>query len=125
MVWVRSALALVALLVLVRASDPRSLPADLFRRRLRDETRGSVFNFVTWEWKAVVAKVGLELAAPQDTLTVAQRSQLVTDYLDRLGRANVLRDEIKSVYSRLGGQEAAGQAAALEKELGRAAFLAG
>jgi hypothetical protein len=119
MVWIRSSLILVALLVLARASDPRSLPADVFRRRLREETRGSRFDFATWEWEAVVAKIGLELAAPQDTLTEAQRRQLVTEYLDTLGRVNVLRDEIQAVYSQSEGQEAAQRAAVLEGELER------
>jgi hypothetical protein len=104
-------------LLLLRTSDP--LSTDLFRRRLRDQTHGSVFNFVAWEWRAVLAKAGLELAAPQDTLDEAQRHQLVTEYLAVLGQANVLRDEIESVYSRLGEQAAAGETAVLEQELER------
>ena len=115
----RSALVLVALLVLIRASDSQSLPTDVFRRRLREQTQGALFNFVTWEWKAVLAKTGLELAAPQDTLTEAHRRQLVTEYLQVLGQANVLRDEIRDVYSRSEGPEVAQQAAALERELER------
>jgi hypothetical protein len=101
----------------LRTSD--LLPPDYFRRRLSDRTSGLVFNFVTWEWKALAAKVGMGLAAPQDTLTEAQRNQLVVDYLDQLGRANVLRDEIEDLYSRLEGQEALQQAAAKEGELER------
>jgi hypothetical protein len=114
-IWARSALVFVLLLVVIRTSDP--LSEDVFRRRLREQTHGVVFNFVTWEWTAVIAKIGLELTAPQDTLTETQRHQLVTEYLDDLGRANVLRDEIKSIHSRLEGQEAIQQAAALEEEL--------
>ena len=118
-VWVRSVLVLIAVLVLIRASDSQSLPSDAFRRRLREQTQGALFNFVTWEWKTVLAKVGLELAAPQDTLTETQRHQLATEYLKVLGQANVLSDEIRDVYSRSEGQQAARQAAALEQELER------
>ena len=113
----RSAMVFVLLLVVIHTSDP--LAEDVFRRRLREQTHGVVFNFVTWEWRAVIAKIGVELAAPQDTLTEAQRHQLVIEYLDVLGRANVLRDEIKGIYSRLEGQEAVQRAAALEEELER------
>ena len=118
-VWIRSAMVLAVVLFLVRTSDPGSLPADMFRRHLREATHGSRFDFVTWEWQAMIAKVGFELAAPQGTLTETQRHQLVTEYLDVLGRANVLRAEIKNVYSRAEGQEAAQQAAALEQEMER------
>jgi hypothetical protein len=115
----RSTLGFVLLLVLIRASDPLSLPGDVFRRRLREQTRGAVFDFAAWEWKAAVAKIGFELAAPQGTLTEAQRHQLVTEYLQVLGRANALRAEIEGVYSRAEGQEAARQAAVQEEELDR------
>jgi len=116
-IWARSALVFVLLLLVIHTSDP--LSEDVFRRRLREQTYGAVFNFATWEWTAVIAKIGMELAAPQDTLTEAQRHQLVTKYLDGLGRANVLRDEIKGIHSRLGGQEAIQQAAVPEEELER------
>lgn len=116
-IWTRCVVMLGLVLVLLRTSDP--LSADRFRRHLREATHGSTFDFVTWEWQAVIPKIGLELAAPQGTLTEAQRRQLVTEYLKVLGRANVLHDEIKNVYSRSEGREAAQQAAALEGELER------
>jgi hypothetical protein len=115
--WARSALVFALLLLVIHTSDP--LSEDVFRRRLREQTHGVVFNFVTWEWTAVIAKIGFELAAPQDTLSEAQRHQLVTEYLDVLGQANVLSDEIKDIHSRLEGQEAVRQAVALEEELER------
>jgi hypothetical protein len=110
-------LVLLLSLVLLHASSPAL--GSVFRRRLREETRGSVFNFVTWEWQALIAKAGFELAAPQDTLTEDQRRQLVTQYLETLGRAIALRKEIEGLYSRLEGQEAVRQAAAQERELAR------
>ena len=103
------------LLVLVRTADVP--PSQFFDWRLREQTAGMAFDFITWEAKAWLAKGGFIWLAPQDTLSEAQRRQLVTEYLDAQRRANVLRDEIQGVYSRVEGQAAVEAAAPLEEAL--------
>jgi len=95
------------------------LPPDYFRRRLSVQTGGLRFDFVGWEWAALIVKPGIEFAAPQDTLDEAQRHQLVVDYFGALRRAQELGREINGTYGRFQGQEAVRQAARKEQELAR------
>jgi hypothetical protein len=104
-------------LILVQTAAPP--PKDYYRHQLRAQTRDLSFDFFLWELTAVLGKLGLEFAAPQDTLLPAQRHQLVTDYLTAMRRARALDEEIVQVYSQLAGQEATRQAAPKEQELAR------
>ena len=112
---IRCAVVLGLLLVLVRtASVP---PAGFFRQRLSEQTTGLVFDFAAWEVGAWLAKGGFAWLAPQDTLDEDARRQVVVEYMDAQRRANVLRDEIEGLYSRLDEQDAAGEAASLQEAL--------
>jgi hypothetical protein len=111
----RCVVALGLLLVLVQRADVP--PSRFFRRRLSEQTTGLVFDFFSWEVGAWWAKGGFEWLAPQDTLSEDQRRQVVIEYLDAQRRANVLRDEIERLYSRLEEQEAAQEAAPLQEML--------
>ncbi len=108
---------LVVLLVLLETSD--LLPPEFFARRLSEQTTGMQFDFFGWEWTAMLAKVGMELIAPQDTLKEAQRQRLVTDYIDVLRRSNELEGRISAIHSRLQGQDAVREAEPWDKELSR------
>jgi hypothetical protein len=102
------------LLALLQTSD--LLPPDYFRRRLSEHTHGLVFDFVTWELGALLVKAGMGIAAPQDTLSEAQRHQVVTDYFDALRKSRDLRSEINGIYSQFEGQDAVRRAAPVEEE---------
>ena len=115
--WIKNVVTLVLLVGLLQTSD--LLPPDLFRRRLSEQTSGLVFNFTAWEIKGALVKLGMEFAAPQDTLSEEQRHQLVTDHFERVRRAAELRDEIKGIYSRLDEREASIEAAPREQKLAR------
>jgi len=91
---------------------------------LREVTAGLRFDFFAWEVQALAVKVAFEIAAPQDTLRMEQRHRLVMDYFDVLQRVRFLEWELKGIYARLEGQEAAREAAPREAELGeRRAWL--
>ena len=109
--------AIVAFLVLALVHSADMPPPDVFKRQLSEKTSGLVFNFATWEWDALLIKLGLGLAAPQDTLTEAQRHRLVIDYFAGMRRARELRAEITALYSQLEGEQALARAAAPEQEL--------
>jgi hypothetical protein len=108
-------LVFALVLLTVRMS---SLPSkDFFRRQLSERTEGYTFDFFAWEWSALLAKLGMEFAAPQDTLSEAQRRQLVIDYIDALHEANEIRNEMNDIYSQLEGEAAHQMAAAKERRL--------
>lgn len=119
--WLRAVLRLIivtlVILVLVQTADP--LLSKRYRRQLDNLTNGLEFNFFLWEWQALVNKLGIELAAPQDTLSPEQRQQVVRDYFAAMSRTRVLRSDITRVYSRYEGQEAVTRASSLERELAR------
>lgn len=115
--WIgaRCAALLGLLLVLVqRTSVP---PSRFFDLRLGQETAGLVFDFVSWETQAWLAKGGFVWLAPQGTLSEEQRRELVLAYMEALGRAKGLQDEIAEVYSRSEGPAAVQAAAPLEERL--------
>ena len=114
-IGVRCAATLVVLLVLLETSD--LLPPELFARQLSEQTAGVRFDLFGWEWNALLAKVGMELVAPQDTLTEAQRQRLVTDYIDVMRRANEREGQIEDIYSRLPAQDAEREAEPWNREL--------
>ena len=107
----------IALLLLLKTSD--LLPADVFVRRLSEQTAGMEFDFFSWEWSALLTKVGMELVAPQDTLTEAQRQDLVMEFVDVLRRSDDLAGQISSIHSHLQGQDAVREAEPLDRELGQ------
>jgi hypothetical protein len=109
--------ALVSVVVLLLLQSSTVLPEQWFRFRLSEQTAGLRFNFVAWEVRAWFAKLGMEFAAPQDTLTEAQRHQLVTDYVAGMRQARALSRQIDALYSEHDAPEAARQAASLEEEL--------
>ena len=114
-VGIRCVVVLGLLLALVRtASVP---PERFFQWRLSEQTVGLVFDFAAWEVGAWLAKGGFAWLAPQDTLDEDARRQVVVEYLDAQRRANVLRDEIEGLYSRLEEQDAAREAAPLQEAL--------
>ena len=114
-VGIHSTLLLLIVLGLIHTSD--LAPEDYLKRRLSEQTAGKRFDFYSWEWSALLAKMGFELAAPQDTLDEGQRHALVKDYLERLDRAGRLRWEIASLYSQLGGEEPTLEILRSEQEL--------
>jgi hypothetical protein len=113
----RCAIVFAFLLVFVQTSDV--LPPEYFRLRLNEETHGLTFDLFSWEWSALWEKLGMEFAAPQDTLSEVQRRQLVVEWVDALGRANALRSEVQGIYSRASAQDAGEQAVAKLRELDR------
>lgn len=115
LVGIRCIAVLGLLLLLVQRADVP--PSRYFRRRLSEQTTGLVFDFVSWEVGAWLSKGGLTWLAPQDTLIAPQRRQLVVQYMDAQRRANLLRDEIDDLYSRLDGEEALQKAAHLQAAL--------
>jgi hypothetical protein len=95
---------LAALLVLLETSD--LLPPELFVRQLSELTEEVRFDLFDWEWNALLVKVGMELVAPHDTLTEAQRQRLVVDYIDAMRDASEREAQIEDIYSRLSAQDA-------------------
>jgi hypothetical protein len=119
--WLQVGLQCTALfglvVVLVQTAQP---PIEgYYRHQLRDQTGDLSFNFSTWELAALLSKLGFELAAPQDTLSPAQRHQLVMDWFEALREARGLDQEISQVYSQSEDQEAKRLAAPKEQELAR------
>ena len=115
--WIQCVITLALLPLFLKTSD--LLPPDYFRRRLSEQVGGLRFNFVAWEWKAAISKLGSEFAAQQDTLSEAQRQQLVVDYLEGVRNANALRREISDIYSQFDKSEVASRAKPKEEELTR------
>jgi len=117
--WLRIGLRLAALIVILlpllqRADVP---PTEIYRFRLHDEMAGLGFNFAAWEVKALLRKVGSALLAPQDTLSQAQREELVREYIEALGAADRLRAQITEAYSQEDGGDALERAASSERAL--------
>ena len=117
--WLRVGLRLAALIVillpLLRRTDVP--PTEIYPFRLHDETAGRGFNFAAWEVKALLRKVGSALLAPQDTLSQAQRDDLVREYIEALGGADRLRAQITEAYSQDDGADALERAASGEQAL--------
>ena len=109
--------ALVSVFVLVFLQKSVLPPADYLDYQLGKQTGSVEFSLLSWEWKALLNKLAMEFAAPQDTLTQAQRYQLVTAYLETLSAVKKLESDLSGLYSRLDGQEAAEKAAPLREEL--------
>ncbi|MBN1934790.1 MAG: hypothetical protein JW934_09000 [Anaerolineae bacterium] len=114
-VGLNSALVFAALFVLLRGGDVQ--PADYFGLCLSEQVGGRKFNFTWWEIGALINKLGMEFAAPQDTLSEAARHDLVIAYLDALKQANRLRGQIEEIYSRYDESAADRIAAAQQAEL--------
>ena len=117
--WLRVGLRLAALIVillpLLRRTDVP--PTEIYPFRLHDETAGLGFNFAAWEVKALLRKAGSALLAPQDTLSQAQREDLVREYSEALGGADRLRAQITEAYSQDDGADALERAASGEQAL--------
>lgn len=114
-VWAQCAVTFALVLILVQTAQPPI--SKYYRHQLRARTGSLSFDFFTWELGAIVEKLGFEFAAPQDTLSQEQRHALVKDYLETLGKARALNQEINQAYSESQGQEAVRQAAPKEQEL--------
>ena len=113
----RLAVVGVLLLILLQTADP---PLDShYRHQLAAQTGDRAFDLFAWELTAAIAKLGSELAAPQDTLTAAQRHQLVTDYLIVMRQTRELDWEINQIYSQRDRQAAVEAARPSEQELAR------
>lgn len=113
--WIWFTIICLVILIGLQTSD---LPPRLyFRRRLSEQVDNRHFDLFTWELRSLAVKLGMEFAAPQDTLTEAQRHDLVVAYFDALREANALRDEIEGLYSQFPGEEASQRAAAREQAL--------
>jgi hypothetical protein len=114
-----SRLAVICAFVLVFVETTDVPPSEYYRLQLGTQAGSLSFSFFTWELGALVEKLGGELAAPQDTLTQAQRHELVVDYLRAMEQARVLRGEINQIYSQQEEAAAIEQAAPREQELAR------
>lgn len=75
------------------------VPPNSFSARLNRILRGNYFDFLSWEAKALLDKIGQELTTPQHYLDDATRKQLVLDYLDLVARIHRLEGEITYLYT--------------------------
>ena len=104
-----------AILALVATADPP--PEDYYSHQLWDRAGGLAFDFGSWEIRALLNKAGNEWIAPQDTLTLEQRHDLVIAYMAGISQSSRLRGEINQVYSQYEETEASKEAASKEQEL--------
>jgi hypothetical protein len=116
-VWAQCAATFCLVLILVQHAQP-PVP-KYYRHQLAARTGTLSFDFFKWELGAIAQKLGFEFAAPQGTLSPEQRHGLVKDYLEALGAARALNQEINQVYSQFEGEEAVRRAAPKEEELAR------
>ena len=75
------------------------VPPGTFGARLDSILRGSYYDFVNWEVKALVDKLRQQLTTPQDFLDDAVRKQIVLDYLDLVTRIHQVEGEIARIYT--------------------------
>jgi hypothetical protein len=61
--------------------------------------RGRRFDFVEWEVDSLAGKALYSLAPPHARLTSSDQSEVVLEFLDLVGRANQLQDQITTMYS--------------------------
>ena len=96
-VGVQCTVVFVLVLIVVQTAEPP--PKDYYRHQLSAQTGDLSFNFLAWEFTAVLGKLGYEFAAPQDTLppagmsaTVASRSRCrLSDWSRRAGQTRAGR----------------------------------
>ncbi len=74
------------------------VPPGSFGARLDRIVRSSYFDFVSWEAKALLDKLGQELTAPQNYLDAAARKQVVLDYMYLVARIQQVEGEIARIY---------------------------
>lgn len=75
------------------------IPPGTFGARLNRILRGTYFDFVTWESRALLDKLRQELTTPQDYLDDVTRKQLVLDYMDLVARVHQLEGEIARIFT--------------------------
>jgi len=113
--WFKIALLDVVIVILLQRAD---IPlTGYFNLHLSEQVGSKQFNFFGWEVMAMLNKLGMEFAAPQDTLNESTRHDLVIAYLKGLEQAKRLRGEIEEIYSRNAPAQAAELAAAQQAEL--------
>lgn len=110
---------LIGMAITILLSSANISPDDYFGLRLNDQVGSKQFNFLEWECLALLNKLGMEWAAPQDTLSESVRHALVVEYLDKIEQASRLRRDIEEIYSRYDQTEAVQVAAEKQAELTR------
>jgi hypothetical protein len=94
--WLGVALTLLGLSVLLGSGTTPSL--DL-QAELDQLSAAQAFNFFSWEIDALLQKVLYGLLSPQRFLDDEQQSRFVLAYLEDVGEANRLSDEIDRIYT--------------------------
>ncbi len=94
--WLGVALTLLGLSLLLASGTSPSL--DL-QAELDQLSAGQAFNFFSWEIDALLQKALYGLLSPQRFLDDEQQSRFVLAYLDDVGEAGQLSDEIDKIYS--------------------------
>ena len=94
--WLGVALTLLSLSLLLGSGTTPSL--DL-QAELDQLSAGQAFNFFSWEIDALAQKVLYGLLSPGRFLDDEQQSRFVLAYLDDVGEANRLSDEIDRIYT--------------------------
>jgi hypothetical protein len=81
-----------------------SIPTDVAQAYTPDEIidrllNGKEFDFVTWEYQAVLVKIGNELTLPQDSMNDADRVALVRAYMQRVANFQRLESQIDQIFT--------------------------
>jgi hypothetical protein len=94
--WLWRGFVLLTVMVLLVGSWPnRSGEGFVYDSVIRNRR----FDFVEWEVDSLSGKALYSLAPPHARLTSANQSQIVLEFLDLVGTANQLQDQITTVYS--------------------------